>query len=77
MMKKMIVLSLLCFAAPTYASATDCAAVGQRVATQQGGQLTEVEQIVENDQQMCVVIVLVPGQDGEKPRRVEVAVPAN
>lgn len=56
--------------------AADCTAVGERVAAQQGGQLAKSTETVQNGQPMCVVVVLVPGRDGERPRRVEVAVPA-
>ncbi|MFC4626107.1 hypothetical protein ACFO1V_12985 [Daeguia caeni] len=56
--------------------AADCTAVGERVAAQQGGQLAKSTETVQNGRVMCVVVVLVPGRDGERPRRVEVAVPA-
>ncbi|RCS23535.1 hypothetical protein DUT91_13305 [Phyllobacterium salinisoli] len=57
--------------------AGDCVAIGQRVASEQGGTLTKATPSVQNGKDMCVVVVLVPGRDGERPRRVEVAVPAN
>ena len=57
--------------------AGDCVAVGQRVAAEQGGTLTKATPSVQNGKDVCVVVVLVPGQKGERPRRVEVAVPAN
>lgn len=56
--------------------AGDCAAAGQRVAAAQGGTLTKATPAVQNGREVCVVVVLVPGRDGERPRRVEVAVPA-
>ncbi len=68
------VLALLAMASA--ASASDCAAVGQRVAKSQGGQLAKASPTTQNGRAMCVVVVLVPGRDGERPRRVEVAVPA-
>jgi len=58
------------------AAAGDCAAVGEQVAAQQGGQLAKATATTQNGRPMCVVVVLVPGRDGERPRRVEVAVPA-
>lgn len=58
------------------AAAGDCAAVGEQVAAQQGGQLAKATPTTQNGRPMCVVVVLVPGRDGERPRRVEVAVPA-
>jgi len=54
----------------------DCAAIGQQVAAQQGGTLTKATAAVQNGAPVCIVVVLVPGRDGERPRRVEVAVPA-
>ncbi len=57
-------------------AAGDCAAVGEQVAAQQGGQLAKATATTQNGRPMCVVVVLVPGRDGERPRRVEVAVPA-
>jgi len=57
--------------------AGDCVAIGQQVAAQQGGTLTKATPSVQNGKDVCVVVVLVPGRNGERPRRVEVAVPAN
>ncbi|WP_183430024.1 MULTISPECIES: hypothetical protein [Phyllobacteriaceae] len=57
--------------------AGDCVAIGQQVASQQGGTLAKATPAVQNGRDVCVVVVLVPGRDGERPRRVEVAVPAN
>ncbi|WP_110751006.1 hypothetical protein [Phyllobacterium leguminum] len=57
--------------------AGDCVAIGQRVAGEQGGTLTKATPAVQNGRNVCVVVVLVPGRDGERPRRVEVAVPSN
>jgi predicted cation transporter len=56
--------------------AGDCAAIGQQVAAAQGGTLTKATAAVQNGSPVCIVVVLVPGRDGERPRRVEVAVPA-
>ncbi len=56
--------------------AGDCAEIGQQVAAQQGGTLTKATAAVQNGTPVCIVVVLVPGRDGERPRRVEVAVPA-
>lgn len=58
------------------AAADDCAAAGQRVAAAQGGTLTKATPAVQGGRKVCVIVVLVPGRDGERPRRVEVAVPA-
>ncbi|EJF90578.1 hypothetical protein [Bartonella tamiae] len=56
--------------------AADCAEVGKRVAEEQAGRLARSTPVVQNGQNMCVVVVIVPASNGEKPRRVEVAVPA-
>jgi hypothetical protein len=58
------------------AAAGDCAAVGEQVAASQGGQMAKATPTTQNGRAMCVIVVLVPGRDGERPRRVEVAVPA-
>lgn len=57
-------------------AADGCAAAGQRVAAAQGGTLTKATPAVQGGKNVCVIVVLVPGRDGERPRRVEVAVPA-
>ncbi|MCO4318335.1 hypothetical protein M8997_014155 [Phyllobacterium sp. 21LDTY02-6] len=62
------------FASP--ALAADCSAVGEQVAQSQGGTLARATSVVQNGKEVCVVVVLIPGRDGERPRRVEVAVPA-
>lgn len=59
------------------ALAADCSSVGQQVAESQGGTLARATSVVQNGKEVCVVVVLIPGKDGERPRRVEVAVPAN
>ncbi|MHC5306693.1 hypothetical protein [Bartonella sp. LJL80] len=77
-MKKVLSLALVTFLFGTPAAfAADCAEVGKRVADEQGGTLTRSTQVSQNGNDMCVVVVLIPARDGEKPRRVEVAVPAN
>ncbi|UXN07915.1 hypothetical protein N6A79_07150 [Bartonella sp. HY761] len=59
------------------ALAADCNAVGQKIADEQGGQLSKATPTVQNGKDVCVVVVIIRGKDGEQPRRVEVAVPAN
>lgn len=58
-------------------AAEDCTAIGNTVAAEQGGKLTKATPVVRNGKDMCVIVVLIPGRNGEKPRRVEVAVSAN
>jgi len=61
----------------TCAVAEDCTAVGRKIAAEQGGHLSKATFMVQDGKNICVIVVLVPGRNGEKPRRVEVAVPAS
>lgn len=54
----------------------DCYAVGEQVAAQNGGQLAKASPAQQGGQTVCVIVVLVPGKDGQRPRRVQVVVPA-
>lgn len=55
--------------------ASDCYAVGEQVAAQYGGTLAKASQSTQGGQPVCVIVVLVPGKDGQRPRRTEVVVP--
>ena len=55
----------------------DCHAIGQRVAAENGGQLLRASPSTQGGQAVCVIVVAVPGKDGQRPRRMEVVVPAN
>jgi hypothetical protein len=59
------------------AAAADCYSIGQQIASQNGGQLANVREGSQGGQPVCVVVVLVPGKDGGRPRRQEFTVPAN
>lgn len=59
------------------AAAADCYGVGQQIAAEMGGQLANVREADRGGQTVCVVVVLVPGKDGGRPRRQEFVVPAN
>lgn len=59
------------------AAAADCYSIGQQVADQNGGQLANVREANRGGQPVCVIVVLVPGKDGGRPRRQEFTVPAN
>ncbi len=59
------------------AAAADCYSIGQQIAAQNGGQLANVREASQGGQPVCVVVVLVPGKDGGRPRRQEFTVPAN
>ncbi|MEI9405061.1 hypothetical protein [Mesorhizobium argentiipisi] len=56
-------------------AANDCYAIGQQVAAQNGGTLAKASQATRGGQQVCVIVVLVPGKDGQRPRRSEIVVP--
>jgi len=60
---------------PIVAVAADCYAVGQEVAAQNGGTLAKASQSTRGGQPVCVIVVLVPGKEGERPRRAEIVVP--
>lgn len=58
-------------------AAADCYSVGEQVAAQNGGTLAKASQQTRGGQTVCVIVVLVPGKDGQRPRRTELVVPAN
>lgn len=53
----------------------DCYSIGMQTAAQEGGQLARATQEVRGGQQVCVIVVLVAAQGGERPRRKEIVVP--
>lgn len=57
------------------AQGADCYAVGQRVAAQHGGTLAKAQPENRGGQLVCVIVILVPGDDGQRPRRVEITEP--
>jgi len=61
----------------TPAAAADCYAIGQQVAEQNGGTLAKASQSTRGGQEVCIIVVLVPGKNGQRPRRSEIVVPAN
>ncbi|HMM62577.1 MAG: hypothetical protein WA975_00745 [Mesorhizobium sp.] len=60
---------------PVVKVAADCYAIGQQVAAQNGGTLAKASPATRGGQAVCVIVVLVPGKDGERPRRAEIVVP--
>ncbi|MEI9425085.1 hypothetical protein O7A70_28385 [Mesorhizobium sp. Cs1299R1N1] len=58
-------------------AASDCYAIGQQVAEQNGGTLAKASASTRGGQPVCVIVVLVPGKDGQRPRRSEIVVPQN
>lgn len=75
MKRYVCLLSLFILADVMPSVAADCADVGRKIADEQGGQLTKTTLVVQDNRNVCVVIVFIPGRNGEKPRRVEIAVP--
>jgi hypothetical protein len=65
------------FESPVQKVQVDCYAIGQQVAAQNGGQLARASVANRGGRQVCVIVVLVPGKDGQRPRRAEFVVPAN
>jgi hypothetical protein len=68
----LIAAALLAVPAP---AAANCYAVGQRIAAERGGSLAAAQAEVRGGRQVCVIVVLVPGADGKRPRRQEIVVP--
>ena len=48
------------------AAAADCYSIGQQVAAQNGGTLAKASEANRGGQAVCVIVVLVPGKDGER-----------
>jgi hypothetical protein len=57
-------------------AAADCYSVGEQVAQQYGGTLAKASASNRGGQTVCHIVVLVPGKDGQRPRRMQVDVPA-
>lgn len=65
------------FSAALRPVAADCYAIGQRVAAEQGGTLAKASPDTEGGQPVCRIVVLLPGKEGQRPRRAEIVVPAS
>jgi hypothetical protein len=63
-------------AAPVQLAAADCYSVGEQVAAQYGGTLAKASASNRGGRTVCHIVVLVPGKDGGRPRRIQVDVPA-
>jgi hypothetical protein len=53
----------------------DCYAIGMQQAADVGGQLARATPEVRDGQQVCVIVVLMPARDGQRPRRNEIVIP--
>lgn len=56
-------------------ASNDCYAIGMQQAAQQGGQLARATPETRNGQRVCVIVILLPARDGQRPRRSEIVVP--
>jgi hypothetical protein len=64
-------------ASPVVLAQGDCYAIGEQIAAQNGGTLAKASPSTQGGQSVCVVVILVPGKDGQRPRRVQMVVPQN
>ncbi|MEX6505611.1 hypothetical protein [Jiella sp. M17.18] len=60
--------------APVQLAAEDCSSAADRAASQTGGQVLSVSMRRQGGQTVCVVTVLVPARDGERPRKKTVTI---
>ena len=60
---------------PLMMAQADCYSVGQRVAAQSGGRLSQARQSEQGGQSVCVIVVIVPAKAGKRGRKIEVVVP--
>jgi hypothetical protein len=56
---------------------TDCHAVGESIADREGGRLARAAPSTRGGRTVCIIVVLVPPENGKPPRRAEFVVPAN
>lgn len=74
---RFLALAVALAAAPAASVAqTDCHAIGEQVAAEQGGQLARAVPGERDGRKVCIVVVLQAGGQGERPRRTEIVVPA-
>jgi hypothetical protein len=55
--------------------AADCYALGQDKAAELGGELAKASPDTVDGVPVCHVVVVIPGQNGERPQRVAVDIP--
>ncbi len=60
---------------PLLFAQANCAGAAAQAAAQTGGQVLSVSAQQQNGRVVCVVTVLVPGQDGGRPRRTTITIP--
>lgn len=52
-----------------------CDPIGEQVAQQNGGTLAKATSVIQDGQPMCKIVLIVSGNEGERPKRVEFLVP--
>jgi hypothetical protein len=57
-------------------AAADCYSIGLQVASDNGGTLAKASATTRDGQTYCVIVVLVPAREGQRPRRAEFVVAA-
>jgi hypothetical protein len=58
-----------------YPVGSDCYSVGEQIARENGGELANAMADTQDGQPVCRIIVLVPSEDGGRPKRREFVVP--
>lgn len=53
----------------------ECHSIGQEIAVRESGVLYKAEATGSENQDDCVIVVVIPGGEGERPRRAEFLVP--
>jgi hypothetical protein len=56
---------------PFVNASADCYAIGQQIATREGGTLYNASAETRGGQRVCILVIVKPGGPGERPRRVE------
>lgn len=52
-----------------------CSAAASQAAAQTGGQVLSVQTAQRGGRTVCIVTVLIPGRDGDRPRRQTITIP--
>jgi hypothetical protein len=61
--------------APLLIQGAECYAKGEAEAAARGGTLASADEAQQNGAPVCQIIILVPGKDGARPKRMEIIVP--
>ena len=60
---------------PFHNASAECYAIGQQIATREGGTLYNATAGTRGGQAVCIVVIVKPGGPGQRPRRIEVVQP--